>query len=225
MFDFLTPLETKMEDNDVEKIFLDAFKNRQDLQQANLQKKIRKLNLDIARMNQMPLLDLDFELSYSGSATNSADVFDNTFTGNPDIRIGLNFEVPLDPQSFRTITERARIEYQKSKESLEQLVIDVRLELNSLLRRINYLGRRVRESQLALNIQTKNVREYRKDFEYGKIDLQSYISSIEQLRNRQVLYLQSIFDYESTRAELQIAQGIFLLNYDIKGMNVGDKVR
>ena len=133
--------------------------------------------------------------------------------------------MPLDRRSFKTITERAKAEYRQAQQTLDKLNADIKLTLNKLLRQIDYLGKRVEESKLALDIQTKNVREYKRNLDIGKIDLQRYIASLDQLRTRRALYLQSVFDYESARAELQVAQGTFLLYYGIRELPVKAKVK
>ena len=224
-FKFLTKLESQITPIDKEAVYSNAFRRRKDIEQLKLQKKIKKLGLDIAKISQLPLLDLNLQLSYSRSTTNQNNVYNNLFIGEPDINLGLRFEMPLDPTAFKTITERAKVEYQQASENLENLNKNITLELNNFFRQINYLGKRVKENRLAFDIQIKNVKTYKKNFDNGKIDLQSYITSINQLRNRQTLYLQSIFDYESTKAQLEIAQGKFLADYDIKELKVNRKVK
>ena len=70
-FNFLTKLETKVGPIDVERVYSNAQQKRKDLEQAKLNKKLKKLNLGIAKLAQMPLLDLSLEMSYQASTTNS----------------------------------------------------------------------------------------------------------------------------------------------------------
>ena len=226
-FEFLTPLGEDAPPIDTKRVYSNAYLYHKSIEQAKIDKKMKKINLDIAKTSLMPKLDFEFRITAKESSLNQNIPANDFFQirQNPDFFIGLKMELPLEIRAFKTVVERAKWEYRQTQDSLVQVKKEIEMELDRLIREMDHIKTTVRENDRALEIMKKNITQYRKQYENGKIDLQQYILVFDQRRLRQRAYLDSLFRYKTTEAELAIAQGIFLKEHRIKDLNIRARVR
>ncbi|HMB00428.1 MAG TPA: TolC family protein, partial [Spirochaetota bacterium] len=202
-----------------------VYAHRKDLKQARFKVAMKKLALQNARGNLMPKLDLVMNSTFKGNKKKDfADALAYS-KDNKDLYIGLEFEMPLTPRAFRTVIEKAVLEYSKAEADLDNLKSEIRIEIAELIRDFNYREKNVIANQKAVQLMEKRRQEYRKNYLNGQIELQQYVQAVDTLRNWQKTYMSSLFNYNIAKAKLEIAQGIFLELHGINQLDTTAEVK
>ena len=208
-------------------IYENMSKNNKRLEQTKLQHRLAKNALKIAKLNRIPQLDLQaslfFQFSTNDGTFNAEEIFRTH--KNPDFYLGLNFQAPLDITKLKTITEKARLEYDKSVANLEKIKGDIFLEAKEKIRNIEYLAKITKKNQEALKVMSKRRAEYRKNFEQGRYDLQRYIDADTQFRIWQQRYLQGLLSYKLAGMEMNQLEGKLLSSFNIDELDINSKIK
>ena len=226
---FLDLLEFRMQTFNKQAIYLDALKHSKVIARSQIFVDIAEMALKQARSTMLPILDLDMRYTLRGTSEDNfgeaiGDLF-NDVGGSAEFFIGLRFEVPLNPKAIRTIKEKAEITLFQSKDRLAKAEQDVKLAVSDQLRNLAYLAELVKDNQFAVNVMKKSRNEYRKDFDKGKIDFKTFVDSDGRLIQWRRRYLQSLFDYEMAKVDLQITQGIFLSFNGVEELDTKAKIK
>ena len=204
-------------------LYQDAIVNRKDFQQAKINYRIKSIQKSIEYGYLMPLLNVNLNFSTEGRDEDLEKAYQEiewSDFSKWNWRIGFDFSMPINPFSLATVVERASVENQKAhtvlKRMEKEIALDVEEKINNV--HLNY-NKLVRNRDIYGKMRRKkNI--YRKDFQSGKIDLNTLIRANDDQRHWQQLYSASVYDYRLSLAQLEIAKGTMLEKHQLSDVEV-----
>lgn len=228
--DLTDQLEIELYQTNKSHIYKLAQDNRKDLQQARLQEKMARQTLEIAEVTMLPSLDFSLTSSFNGDDDNQSDmgraISDIGFSrSHLNLTAGLQFQVPLDFRALKVVKEKATVNYEKALAQKRKLDHDIKKDIDSLIRSANYYWQTEKAYRKTVNLMEKKLKQYRKKYFSGKVDSNSYVRANDDLRMWQKTHLATLFSYKLAKARLQMAQSIFLKNYQIKELSIEGEIK
>ncbi|MDX2197534.1 MAG: TolC family protein [Phycisphaerae bacterium] len=186
-----------------------AIEKREEVAQARGQIEIARINMGVAKNQEMPQLDLQFSYTVAGVGQTADNSFDQ-FSANRFITyvVGLNFSVPIGNRARRAEVRRSRLVESQAVVRLKQALDTVVEEVNRAVRQLVVRWTQVPAQLDAVRSAERNLRALQARTQ--KIDppyLQTELNAVEQLNNTRTTLLQIITEYTTAIVQLERAKG------------------
>ncbi|MBT3181089.1 MAG: TolC family protein [Deltaproteobacteria bacterium] len=182
-----------------------AFERRGDYQA--LRKNLNRLNvrLKVAKNVRWPKLDLvsslelnDIDPSYSRAVSDM---------DSPNVRVGLNFSIPLENRAARADTRRTTAEKAGALYALKDLENKILNEISRLVAEVGSRQRIVVTSRKVLELQVAKVREEMKNYHMGRSSSYVMVQYQNDAVSAERHLIESWLDYQNSVLGLWLADG------------------
>ena len=205
-----TPIETAfVEPPEVwQAIARDALIKRPDLQALRADVNAAEIDLDVAKSNLLPQLDLVG--SYSADGVNSE--FDPAFRDSAeaefdDWSVQLLFSVPLGNQAAKAARDRALLQVERTRRLLYAAEMDVEREVRDAVRQLRSLAESVVAASESVRLAETNLYTERQRFEIGEATLFEIQQRNQQLREARQRLRRNQVDFRRAEANLEFVRG------------------
>lgn len=215
-----------------------ALINRPDLMADRTQMETRNLNVDVAKNQMLPGLDLTFSYwspgisgdrvlylngdpflgivigKEKGKASQAArDAFRNLYA---NWSVGLTLSVPLSRLINRSEVVKARMELEQGRLELESRKKQIILEIRDAVRAVETNAKRVEAYRLARELAERRLRAEEKKLSVGLATNYFVLQYQEESANARSMEIKALVDYNLALAQYEKSAGISLLNRNIK---------
>ncbi len=247
--EILTILPEELPEFEKKEINLDeaivtALQNRPDLESTRIGIKNSELNLDYAKNQQLPTLNLNASY-WSPGVSGTQIIYGNRTPQNPfGVKVGeipggisdafkdvfgfeyqnwsisLSLDVPLNTVISRANLAQAKVDLEQATLQLEKQKQDIYLEIKQAVRAVETNYRRVEAYKVARELQEQKLEAEEEKFKVGLTTPYLVLQYQRDLANSQNQELQSIVDYNLSLASLERALGISLKEKNISMVDV-----
>ena len=215
-----------------------ALINRPDLKADRTQMETKSLNVDVAKNQMLPGLDLTFSYwspgisgdrilylngdpflgivigKEKGKASQAArDAFRNLYT---NWSVGLTLSVPLSHLINRSEVVKAQMELEQGRLELEGRKKQIILEIRDAVRAVETNAKRVEAYHLARELAERRLRAEEKKLSVGLATNYFVLQYQEESANARSMEIKALVDYNLALAQYEKVAGISLLNRNIK---------
>lgn len=181
-----------------------SLQNNSELKQMNINAKILRQNLQLQQTNFMPKLSFSFQYMYTSLNDNFR--FSN-YKWNPYSTIGIDLSIPLFKGSNFTKVKQTRIQMQQLEENRINTQRQLHMQATSFLDNMSASAEQVVSNREAVAQAIKGREIANKRYEVGKGTILELNSSEVALTQAELTYNQSIFDFLSSKADLDKVLG------------------
>lgn len=181
-----------------------AKENNLSIQNNELDKRLSEINLNSAKMNHYPTLNLS--TNYGGNFGRSINPTTNQFENTQFSYTGLsaNSNVLLFGWfQKRYAVQKSNLQVLQSKENYEQFKDDIALNISTAYLRALLANEQINNVLYQIDLSQNNQNRIEKLLEAGKSNVLELSQSKTQLATDSSLYLQAIFNYEQSIIELK----------------------
>jgi HAE1 family hydrophobic/amphiphilic exporter-1 len=202
---------------DIVQLIETAFERRPDLHAAALQTDIETVQIERARNDALPTLNLVGSWAQLGLGDGHHDSHEELLSGRfYDWSIGLSFEYPLfniGPSAAAREAEARRRRALRRRDVLEQ---DIVLEVRTAAREIETNRERIRAAGYSVELARKQLKAAQDRLDNGLATSFDVLQKEEDLTSARVVEISARIDYVRARARLARATGVLLEQYDIE---------
>lgn len=249
--DILTIIPEELPEFEKKEINLDeaivtALQNRPDLESTRIGIKNSELNLDYAKNQQLPTLNLNASY-WSPGVSGTQIIYERTPENPLGVKVGeipggiseafedvfgfeyrnwsisLSLDVPLNTFISRANLAQAKVDLEQATLQLEKQKQDIYLEIKQAVRAVETNYRRVEAYKVARELQEQKLEAEEEKFKVGLTTPYLVLQYQRDLANSQNQELQSIVDYNLSLASLERALGISLKEKNISMVDVYNK--
>ncbi|MHC4831402.1 MAG: TolC family protein, partial [Planctomycetota bacterium] len=194
-----------------------AFERRPDLRSAALAMEIEDVQIDRARNDALPQIDLIGGWTQNGLGETHNDSHGKLFGGRfYDLSVGLEVEVPIfnvGPKARLEEAEARRRRALRQRQSLEQTVV---FEVRAAARDMQSARERIRASSIAVELAEKQLQAEQDRLSEGLSTSFDVLQKEEDLTSARVVLISARLDYVRARLRLRRAEGTLLTAFDIE---------
>jgi outer membrane protein len=191
-----------------QRIAAHALADRPDLVALRAEVQAAEIDLEVARRDLLPQLDLAVEYSSDGinPEFNAAfrDSAEQTFN---DWNVQLQFAVPLGNQAARATRDRALLQYEQARRRLYALEIDVGREVRDAVRQLRSLSESIVASSESVRLAETNLYTERQRLAIGESTLFEIQQRNQQLREARQRLRRNQVDFRRAEATLDFVRG------------------
>ena len=231
----------------LEAAFATALKNRPDLESTRISLKNNEINLDYAKNQQLPALNLTASY-WSPGVSGTQIIYGNRTPENPfgvpideipggisdafkDVfgfkytnwSIRLTLDLPLNTLVSRANLAQARVDLQQATLQLKQQEQNIYLEIKQAVRAVETNYQRVEAYKVARELREQQLAAEEEKLKVGLTTPYFVLQYQRDLATAQTTELQSIIDYNLSLANLSRAMGISLEEKNISMVDVYNK--
>lgn len=187
-----------------------AIENNLSIQQNELDNRLSEINLNSAKMNHYPTLNLSS--NYGGNFGRSINPTTNQFENTQYSYTGLSASSNVLVFGWfqkRYNAQKSDLEVQQSKENYEQLKDDIALNISTAYLRALLANEQINNVLYQIDLSQINKNRIEKLLENGRSNVLELSQSKTQLATDSSLYLQAVLNYEQAIIELKT-----LLNFE-----------
>lgn len=194
-----------------------AVKRRVEYQQGLLEMEKQGIRVQYFENQKWPRLDLVGSLGVNGLAGSGGQSISNTAQGEGTTwSAGLVFSVPLGNRGPRADLEAARIEQAQMLHSLKRLEVDIGLEIDTALSRVETSRRRLELTAQSLDLAEKALTEENRRLEEGVGASDQVIAGQNEVTEARTRSLAAQADVSRAVVDLYLATGELLERQNIR---------
>lgn len=211
------PVNHKRASLDLVDAILKAFDNRPDYAAAKIDLKNRDISVMFTRNGLLPSLDVTGSLGLNGLSDDYGKTMGHVGSGKyPDMAIGAMFTLPLGNDEARGKYRKAKLEKQQAILAFKRLEQRIILEIRDAVRSVETRYLMLEASRIAKEAEEKNYTAQVERFKAGLVSTHDIMDYQERLTTAEVLFVRNVVEYNIAIAELAEAEGLTLVNENIK---------
>jgi outer membrane protein TolC len=220
-----------------------ALARRPEIAQAKLDVENKRLSLAFARNQRLPTLNVTGTIGLTGTAGSVKslaefsprlqelanevlrtevskggyfDALEELFSGDFLFwNVGISFEVPLGNRTAKGNMTRAQLEVLKSRLRLESVERQIRLEIDSAVRRLHVNAQRVDAARVARALAAERLKAEEEKFDLGMVTVDEVSQARQALTLAHGNEIKAIVDYQKSLIRLQLVTGTILERHQI----------
>jgi outer membrane protein TolC len=198
-------------DLDAETLTAAAMENRMEMADLELRLAISDLNVELARNETLPQLDLDYTYAAAGGARGEGTAFGNIF-GNPSENhsVGLSARIPLGNHAAQARLRRARLERVRTQTDRERWQQLIRREVYATVDELQQNWRRILAADQGAIATLRDYRVEQQQFQLGERTSTEVLSAASRLADAQLRKIRAFAEYEIVQVQLAQATGTLL---------------
>lgn len=196
---------------------LKAFDHRPDYEAAKLDLKNKDISVVYYRNGMLPQMDLVGTYGLNGLGSSFGKDMGHIGGGHyPDWSVGVNFTMPLGSDKERGQYRQSKLEKEQAIIGFKQLEHNIILQVRDAVRNVGVTYRMLEASRKSKEAEEKNYEAQETRFRAGLVSTLDIVIYQERLARAQVNYAKSVIGYNTALIELAKAEGMTLINDNIK---------
>lgn len=189
-----------------------ALENRMELLQNELQLAQDRVTLNLNRNLERPDVRLNFNYSFSGTASNFERALDFLFNRRNDTySMGFIASIPLGGnQRAKYDTLQSALVLSQTEANREALRMAIREEVLNAINSVELNWQRILSNRAAVARAQQTYQDNRLEFQLGKITSTELLLTLDQLAEARSAEVLSITDYQNSLVDLAFASGTVL---------------
>lgn len=179
--------------------------NNSSLRQLDYNQKLIQRSIGILKTNFMPTIGLQLTGQYQSMSNDNWKVFDYHYS--PSMTLAVAVQVPLFKASNFTKLKTARLQLQELQDNRENVVNQLRMAVQSYRSNMNSTLDQIESNRLAVTQAQKALEIMMKRYEVGMGTVLELNQTETALTQAELTYTQSLFDYLSSKADLDYTLG------------------
>lgn len=213
----LDKLSYEKQDVDLVSSIDKAFEHRPDYEAAKIDLKNKDISVIFYKNNVLPQLDLTGMYGFNGLGKAFSKDIGTMGSGNyQDWSVGVTFRMPFFSDKEKGEYEKSKLDKVKALLDFKRLEQKIILEVRDASRKVDIKYRVLDASTKAKEAEEQNYAAQETRFRAGLVSTLDMVTYYERLTKTQVNYVKSVIDYNVALIELAKAEGITLVNEDIK---------
>lgn len=224
-FETLDETMTKAALPSLEEAFNIAFNNRPDYLQSLLNLETAKLNMTVAKRNQLWELSLKGGVGRSVSGSNYGDALE--LSGNfdkADWDIGLQLTIPIADPAIEQEYVSAKVGLEKTELSLKKLKTDIGIEVENALRDAEIKYQQLELAGLAVKLSRKKLETENEKLNAGRSTNFQLLTFQNDLVSAELSELSAMIDYLNLLTSLDQTLGATLATWKVEVTKDDDEI-
>jgi outer membrane protein len=202
---------------DEEQFLQQALSYRPEYRQAQTTLDNRKIERMVARNKRLPELNLYGYYGFSGADESNSPAVENMETLDYEQwQVGLEFRYPLPNRVGRYFYHQSQLQYDKARESLDNLKNLITLEIRNTLRDVETNRKRIGVTSTSVEYEEAKLDAEKKRFDVGMATSHDVLEFQRDLASSRASHLRAIIDYNKALIDLERAKGTLLDSYQIQ---------
>ncbi len=202
---------------DVERSIEEALQKRPEVHAAKETVTSKELSLRFTRNQLLPDLRFEGSVGVNGLERTYTDATDRLGTGETySYSAGIILEIPLGNRAARAGYDRAGLETEQARESLQNLTRQIVSQVREAVRRIEADAKRVEANRAARALAEEQLRVERRRLEAGVTTTFNVLQFQRDLAAAAAQEIRAITDYNKSVANLGRATGVILDKYTLR---------
>ena len=194
-----------------------AFDHRPDYEGAKVDLKSKDISVIYYRNGMLPTLDLVGSYGLNGLGKNYEKDLSHIGGGKyPDWVVGVSVKMPLGSDEEKGNYEKSKLTKKQALIGFKRLEQKIMLEVRNAIRNVDTSYRMIEASIKARDAERENYEAQGSRFNAGLVSTLDIITYQERLTRAEVNFIKSVIDYKISLAELARAEGMTLINDNIK---------
>lgn len=204
VLDNLRSYESSMKVEDPYSAMLE-LDNNSSLRQLDYSQKLVQRSIGILKTNFMPTIGLQLTGQYQSMSNDNWNLFKYHYS--PSMTLAVAVQVPLFKASNFTKLKTARLQLQELQDNRENVVNQLRMAVQSYRSSMNSTLDQIESNRLAVTQAQKALEIMMKRYEVGMGTVLELNQTETALTQAELTYTQSLFDYLSSKADLDYTLG------------------
>jgi outer membrane protein TolC len=193
----------------------EAFDHRRDYQQAMNDIKAKNIQLSINQNNIWPEINLTASFARNGISRHSfrTAVEKISDEDNPDLFLGVTFNVPIENKEAKAELKKAELEKAKALVAIKLVERTIATEIINQLQTCRVFQEVAANTQRVAELEAQKLGGETKRFQQGRSTTDTIIRFQEDVLESRWASARAMFDYQVSLIELQKKQGTLLRRY------------
>jgi outer membrane protein TolC len=198
-------------DLDAQTLVAAALENRMDMVRLRFSLAISDIEVEQARNNILPQVDLDYTYGAAGRAAGMQGAFDNILgDASEEHAVGLSARIPLGNRAARAALQRARLTKMQSQLQRDRLAQRIRQDVYDALDSLQRNWRRIVAAERDVAAAYRTYKVEQSQFQLGERTSTDVLQAASQLAVAQLQRISAFAEYEIGQVELARATGTLL---------------
>ncbi len=182
---------------------LNAMRKRADLENSRIEIEKRKIELNRARQNLLPQLDLTASAANNAVQDEVSRALDREFSNKGYfLSGGLSFRIPIGNRQARATFDKTQLELSQASTSFGELEQSIMEEVRRAVRRARTDEKRIDATRVARRLAEERLAAQEKKFSVGLSTSRDILEDQERLANALTNETRALVDYNKSRATL-----------------------
>jgi outer membrane protein len=201
-------------DLDMEALVAAAMENRMELAQLDLNLAMDEIQIDLARNDALPRLDVDYTYTTAGQSRGTGRAFENVFeSGAENHTVGLSAIIPLGNRAAQARLEQARLARIRTQADQERWHQLIRQEVYQTVDDLQQNWRRILAAEQGVIAAYRDYKVEQSQFQLGARTSTDVLLAASRLADAQLRRIRALAEYEIIQVRLARATGT-LLGYE-----------
>jgi len=188
-----------------------ALNNRMEMIQLELRLAINNLDVELAKNDTLPQLDLDYTYAATGQAGTAGRAFDNIFDSPAqDHTVGVSAVVPLGNRAAQARLRQARLQRIRTQADRERIEQSVRQEVYQAVDGLQQNWRRILAADQGTVAAYRDYEVEQSQFQLGLSNSTFVLQAASRLADAQMRRIRAFIDYEIAQVLVARATGTLL---------------
>jgi len=198
-------------DLNAETLTASALGNRMDMIQLELRLAINDLDVELARNDTLPRLDLDYTYAAVGQAGTTGRAFENVFDRPADDHtVGLSAAIPLGNRAAQARLRQTRLERIRNQADRERLEQIVRQDVYETVDGLQQNWRRILAAEEGAVAALRDYQVEQQQFQLGMSTSTDVLFAASRLADAQLRRIRAFAEYEIAQVQVARATGTLL---------------
>jgi outer membrane protein len=207
----LTDPDPRGLDLNAEAMMAEALNNRMEMIQLELRLAINDLDVELAKNDTLPRLDLDYSYTAAGQAGSTGGAFDDVFDRpTEDHAVGVSAVVPLGNRAAQARLRRARLERIRNQMDRERIGQFVRQEVYEAADGLKQNWRRILAAEQGAVTAYRDYQVEQQQFQLGVSNSTAVLYAASRLADAQLRRIRAFVGYEVAQVRVARATGTLL---------------
>lgn len=194
-----------------ETLTAEALNNRMEMIQLELRLAINDLDVELARNNTLPQLDLDYSYTAAGQAGTTGRALGNIFDRPAqDHTVGVSATVPLGNRAAQARLRQARLERVRSQMDRERIEQLVRQDVYESVDGLQQNWRRILAAEQGAVAAYRDYQVEQQQFQLGMSTSTDVLFAASRLADAQLRRIRAFVEYEVAQVQVARATGTLL---------------
>lgn len=194
-----------------------AFEHRPDYEAAKIDLRNKDISIVFYRNNMLPVMDLSGSYGLNGLGNTYEKDLGHIGGGRfQDWTIGVTFKIPLFSDEEKGKYEKSKLDKRQALINFKRLEQKIILEARDAVRTVDISYRTLEASRKSKEAETENYAAQETRFKGGLVSTLDIVIYQERLARAEVNFLKSVIDYNTSLIDLAKAQGVTLIEDNIK---------
>jgi outer membrane protein len=196
---------------DADAIVAAAMKSRMEIAELELRLVINDIDVDLARNNMLPQLDLDYTYTAGGQSGSVGRALGHAFDHpSQDHTVGLSATIPLGNRAAQARLRQARLERVRTEVDRERLEQQIRQEIYEVVDTLEQNWRRILAAEQGVGRALRDYQVEQSQFQLGRRTSTEVLSAAARLGEAQLRRIHAFAEYEVAQVRLAEATGTLL---------------